>query len=653
MEGAVMKRHFSMISFIMLISFFTASFNPLNTGKSYQPNLSTITASGQWCGAGSCYPISFSFNPAGGPISGSANGTVRNYDTAGSLVNVEVYNANLSGTFQGGDGGGISGTMTGTASYTCPTCDPPEGSRSLDGWTWGGTLFANGTGNGALFVNLSGGGDVPWNVTFSSQQFQEALGVPASPEVESTQSSEPETQVTLEAPASPTIISTQTNPTQPIPVLPVIQTAAQSWPTVDIAAEDILNQDGAIIARDAKGVFYVVSNEGVRKPLPDELQDRVSQELFFLWNADLLNASPAIKALVAMDSIASSDDITGANKYFEIPLWLKDRDYLKMNTDCTDETCRSMILIPTMLGISLDLDADGLAPGDLDLLVVQVSASSEHSSVRGTINGGGDFISAPQAPQSIFFASLVMAIKPHLLVDNGTTPYLGLQTNNDNNKEIVRLVQKGSPAEKTGLAVGDVVLKVNKIAVDAKNTLASLINQHHGGDQVELEITRNGDPLSFTVKLAQILPPILTTSAAEITYGENTNLVIDIGFNGINGIYVREGQALVRELITGSEVIVQPGYAVIVVPGYPIEAPLLLKNDQIHDSFPKTSQPSQSSPAGGTIEFPLWYLIAFVAVVILLIVVLVVFLRRKARRAKEKIIPPEPSKKISRVAGKK
>jgi hypothetical protein len=647
MEGAVMKRHFSMISFIMLISFFTASFNPLNMANLFQANPKTITASGQWCTTKGCGAISFSFTPTGGPVSGSFSGTLLYYETDGTLTATQVINANLSGTFNGGDSGAINGTMTGQKRNICPTCGIPDETISLDGWKWGGNLYANGTGSGDVFTGAQ------WNVTFSSQQFQEGLGVPASPEVESTQSSEPETQVTLEAPASPTIISTQTNPTQPIPVLPVIQTAAQSWPTVDIAAEDILNQDGAIIARDAKGVFYVVSNEGVRKPLPDELQDRVSQELFFLWNADLLNASPAIKALVAMDSIASSDDITGANKYFEIPLWLKDRDYLKMNTDCTDETCRSMILIPTMLGISLDLDADGLAPGDLDLLVDQVSASSEHSSVRGTINGGGDFISAPQAPQSIFFASLVMAIKPHLLVDNGTTPYLGLQTNNDNNKEIVRLVQKGSPAEKTGLAVGDVVLKVNKIAVDAKNTLASLINQHHGGDQVELEITRNGDPLSFTVKLAQILPPILTTSAAEITYGENTNLVIDIGFNGINGIYVREGQALVRELITGSEVIVQPGYAVIVVPGYPIEAPLLLKNDQIHDSFPKTSQPSQSSPAGGTIEFPLWYLIAFVAVVILLIVVLVVFLRRKARRAKEKIIPPEPSKKISRVSGKK
>ncbi len=634
-----MKKHFSIIGLLILISLITAGFNPLNTANTYQTNPETMTASGQWCMTDGCGEISFSFDPAGGPVSGSLSGTLRSYDTAGTMFGTRVINANLSGTFQGGDGGVISGTMTGQERRICPTCAVKDETLSLNGFIWKGYLYANGTGNGDVFNNVS------YKVTFSSQQFQEALGVPVSPEVESTQSSQPEAQVTVEAPASPTIISTQSHPTKPIPVLPVIQAAALTWPTVDIAAEDILNQDGAIIARDAQGVFYAVSNEGVRKPLPEEMQDRVSKELFFLWNADLLNASPAVKALVAMDSIVSTADISGANQYFEIPTWLKERDYLKLNTECTNETCRSEASIPAMLGTSWEMDESYFPQEAL--------ASSEHSSVRGTINGGGDFIYAPRSPQGILLASLVTAIKPLLLADNGNNPYLGLLTNENNNGAIIRLVQKGSPAEKAGLAVGDVVLSVNKIAVDANNTMASIINQHKGGEQVELEISRNGKPMSFTVRLAQILPPIITTSAAEIIYGENTRLVIDIGFNGINGIFVRSGQALVRELITGSEVIVQPGYAVIVVPGYPIEAPLLLNKDQIHDSFASSSPPSESNSTGVTIEFPLWYLIAIIAVVILLIVVLVVFLSRKARHAKEKIIPPKPRKKISRVAGKK
>jgi hypothetical protein len=639
-----MKKYFSIICIITLISFFTSSFNPLNIPDLFQAEPKTITASGQWCRPNGCGSISFSFNPAGGPVSGSLSGTLNGYD-ADRKNYVETYSASLSGTFSGGDGGAIIGTMTGKESWNCPTCSPQVGSYSLDSYVWGGILFANGTGKGDVFT------DGPWNVTFSSQQFQEGLEVPVPPTAEITAMPVP-TLMELPSPTPRVIII---NSLKSFPILPGIHAAAQSWPTVDIATQEILNQDGAIIGRDAQGVFYVVSNTGEKKPLPQELQDRIRQELFFLWNVDLLNANPAIKALIAMGTIASTDAITGANQYFEIPPELKEHDYLKVNTVCSGETCRLEVSIPEMISISWWMD---------DIFFLPL-ASSEHSSVRGTINGGGDFISAPQVPPDTFLASLIMAIKPHLLADNGTTPYLGLQTKNDNNQEIIRVVQKGSPAEKAGLAVGDVVLSVNKIALDANKPLASLINQHHGGDQVELEITRNGNPISFTVKLAQILPPILTTSAAEITYGENTDLVIDIGFNGINGIFVREGQALVRELVTGSEVIVQPGYAVIVVPGYAIEAPLLLKKDQIHDSFPKPSQPSQSNPAGMTIEFPLWYLIALIAVVILLIVVLVVFLRRKSKSAKEKIISPKPSlaqektispkprKKISRAAGKK
>ena len=56
---------------------------------------------------------------------------------------------------------------------------------------------------------------------------------------------------------------------------------------------------------------------------------------------------------------------------------------------------------------------------------------------------------------------------------------------------------------------------------------------------------------------------------------------------------------------------------------------------------------SQASPTGVTIEFPLWYLIAIIAIVIILIVVLVVFLRRKSKRAQEKISPPKAKKKSS------
>jgi hypothetical protein len=726
-----MKKYFSIIGLLILFSLLTVSFNPFHAAKPYQSDQITITASGQWCESGPCGVISFSFNPNGGPVSGSISGSLRSYDSAGIIFGVREINASLSGTFAGGDGGVINGTMVGQEHRICPTCEVKDETLSLNGFGWEGHLYANGTGGGVLFLTSQ------WNATFSAQQFQEGLGGSASPTVDSTQSNPPLEQATAGAPVSPTVGDSQSSQNQALQILPSIQAAIQSQPTLDMAAEEILNQDGAIIARDAQGVFYAVSNEGVKKVLPQELQDRVSQDLFFLWNADLLNASPAIKALVAMNTITSTDDITGANKYFEVPAWLKERNYLKLNTECTVETCRSVFtmaildtswelntsdLFPQVTLASFSKDTndsstvntadtnDGSTANTSDSKVSSADnvpvpkesstnnltdqnaqkVSSEHASIRGTINGSGDFISysegdqtepnekpvspdssepepswpllpswssgpsEPSAPdnedQPPLGALLFALIKPHLLANNSNIPYLGLVTNDYNNGAIIHNVQKGSPAEKEGLAIGDVVLKVNKIAVDAKNTLAFLISQHKGGDQVELEITRNGNPMSFTVKLARILPSVISTSATEITLADNTRLVIDTGFNGINGIYIREGSAHVREPISGSEVDVQAGQAIIVVPGYPIDAPITLSNEQIHDSFAK---PSQSSSTETTIEFPLWYLIVFVAVIIILIVVIVVFLRKKAGRAKEKKInPPKSRKKTSRIAGK-
>jgi hypothetical protein len=495
-----MKKYFSIIGIFIIISLLTAGFNPFHSAKPYQTDQKPITVSGPL--SGDCKgDFSFSFYPAGGPVNGSMNCVSKEYDSAGTIVKTQIITVNLSGTFQGGDGGAIIGKMSGQARAICPICTEPEITASINGQPWEGFLYANGTGNGNMLRNTRTGSMVTWSVTFSAQQFQEGLSGSASTTPDSTQSNPPETQQTAEMPASPTAGSTQSSPTQKIPILPSVQAAIQTWPTVDIAAEEILNQDGAIIARDDKGVFYAVSNGGVRKPLPEELQDRVSKDLFFLWNADLLNASPAIKALIAMDTIISTEDITGANKYFEVPPWLKEHDYMKLNTKCTDEACGSELSMPAMLGTSWELDEDGCDPSMYVPEGVSASYnpntegsgaggsqapnSSEHSSVRGTINGGGDFISVrPATPQGPGFL-LFSVVKLPFLTVNENKPYMGIQTIYLNNQETIRLVQKGSPADKAGLSVGDEVVKVNNVVVDSNQPLAGLINQHQSGDQQE------------------------------------------------------------------------------------------------------------------------------------------------------------------------
>ena len=50
-------------------------------------------------------------------------------------------------------------------------------------------------------------------------------------------------------------------------------------------------------------------------------------------------------------------------------------------------------------------------------------------------------------------------------------------------------VAAGSPAEKAGLAAGDLVTAVDGVALDAKNDLATLLNAHKPGDTVTFAVT--------------------------------------------------------------------------------------------------------------------------------------------------------------------
>jgi putative serine protease PepD len=64
-------------------------------------------------------------------------------------------------------------------------------------------------------------------------------------------------------------------------------------------------------------------------------------------------------------------------------------------------------------------------------------------------------------------------------------------------------VRSGTPAEKAGLQVGDVVTAVDGKAVTSAAALSSGIDAKQPGDTVTLKYERNGDEKSVTVKLAE------------------------------------------------------------------------------------------------------------------------------------------------------
>lgn len=62
----------------------------------------------------------------------------------------------------------------------------------------------------------------------------------------------------------------------------------------------------------------------------------------------------------------------------------------------------------------------------------------------------------------------------------------------------------GSPAEKAGLQINDVITAVNGSTVDQSHSLTSLIGQHSVGDTLDLTVVRGGKTMHVSVKLTAV-----------------------------------------------------------------------------------------------------------------------------------------------------
>jgi len=68
---------------------------------------------------------------------------------------------------------------------------------------------------------------------------------------------------------------------------------------------------------------------------------------------------------------------------------------------------------------------------------------------------------------------------------------------------LVREVVAGTPAERAGLKLGDLIIQVDDTPVDADHRLSNVLEQYQPGDQVELTIWRWTETLTLSVKLGQ------------------------------------------------------------------------------------------------------------------------------------------------------
>src|ERR1700754_250367 len=82
--------------------------------------------------------------------------------------------------------------------------------------------------------------------------------------------------------------------------------------------------------------------------------------------------------------------------------------------------------------------------------------------------------------------------------------YLGVQTQDASNGGAqVAAITSGGPAATGGLQTGDVITSLGGKAVADSTSLSAIVDSHKVGDQVQVQVTRNGAKKTLTVKLGQ------------------------------------------------------------------------------------------------------------------------------------------------------
>ena len=97
----------------------------------------------------------------------------------------------------------------------------------------------------------------------------------------------------------------------------------------------------------------------------------------------------------------------------------------------------------------------------------------------------------------------VQKLLPQVAIDFRRGGLLGVGSNMPEGmgSAVVGIVKKGSAAESVGIQVGDTIQKFENQTVPNFKALTLMIGKHRAGDEVTLEVLRNGQTMEFKVKL--------------------------------------------------------------------------------------------------------------------------------------------------------
>ncbi|MEP6985860.1 MAG: PDZ domain-containing protein, partial [Chloroflexota bacterium] len=138
-----------------------------------------------------------------------------------------------------------------------------------------------------------------------------------------------------------------------------------------------------------------------------------------------------------------------------------------------------------------------------DVVTLSLTRGTSSMDVKVTLGERpAEATEAPSAPTTIAPTDIAPTTVAPSTSTSGDHPVLGIQLENTDNGPVIRAVMPGSPAEKAGLKVDDVLTKIGDTAVKDAQSASAAVQTHKVGDDVAIEVTRAGKTVTVTATLA-------------------------------------------------------------------------------------------------------------------------------------------------------
>lgn len=175
-------------------------------------------------------------------------------------------------------------------------------------------------------------------------------------------------------------------------------------------------------------------------------------------------------------------------------------------------------------GLGRAVTAGDVFEGSLETLdnLIQTDAAINPGNSGGPLlNSSGQVIgvnvATTEGAQNIGFAIPINTIKPivdeFLAKGSVTRPFLGIRyrfiskdvaiLNEVPQGAYIQEVISGSPAQKSGLQAGDIIQKINGIAVDAEGKVGDIVSKSNVGSKLDMQVFRDGKTLNLSATIGQ------------------------------------------------------------------------------------------------------------------------------------------------------